>query len=56
MHYLGILGLPRRYYAYGDTDFIPESAHVMNAGITVAALLVAAAQSLFFINMIWSLF
>ena len=55
MHYLGILGLPRRYYAYGDTDFIPESAHLMNAGITVAALLVAAAQCLFFINVIWSL-
>ena len=55
MHYLGILGLPRRYYAYGDTDFIPESAHLLNSGITIAALLVAAAQSLFFINVIWSL-
>ncbi|MAQ21142.1 MAG: cytochrome c oxidase subunit I [Gammaproteobacteria bacterium] len=55
MHYLGILGLPRRYFAYGDTDFIPESAHLMNAGITIAALLVAAAQCLFFINVIWSL-
>ena len=30
MHYLGILGVPRRYYAYGDTDFIPESAHTVN--------------------------
>ena len=55
MHYLGILGVPRRYYAYGDTEFIPESAQAMNAGITVAALIVAAAQVLFFINVIWSL-
>jgi len=55
MHYLGILGMPRRYFAYGDTDFIPESAQTLNAGITVAVLIVAAAQLLFFINVIWSL-
>ena len=35
MHYLGFLGVPRRYYAMGDTDFIPESAQTLNAGITV---------------------
>jgi cytochrome c oxidase subunit 1 len=56
MHYLGILGIPRRYYALGETLFIPESAHVANEIISVAALVVAAAQSLFFINLIWSLF
>ena len=55
MHYLGFLGVPRRYYANGTTDLIPESAHTMNAGITVAALIVGTAQILFFINMIWSL-
>ena len=28
MHYLGILGVPRRYYAYGDSiEFIPQSVH-----------------------------
>ncbi|MCH8265056.1 MAG: cbb3-type cytochrome c oxidase subunit I, partial [Proteobacteria bacterium] len=26
MHYLGFLGVPRRYYALGTTDFIPASA------------------------------
>ena len=55
MHYLGILGVPRRYFAMGTTDFIPESAQTMNAGITVSALIVAVVQILFFINMIWSL-
>ena len=55
MHYLGILGVPRRYYAYGDTDFIPGSAATLNSGITVAALFVAAAQILFFVNVILSL-
>ena len=55
MHYLGILGVPRRYYAYGDTDFIPESAQTLNSGITIAALFVAVAQVMFFVNVIWSL-
>ncbi|NNF16427.1 MAG: cytochrome c oxidase subunit I [Gammaproteobacteria bacterium] len=55
MHYLGFLGVPRRYYAYGTTDLIPESAHTMNAGITVAAFIVGTAQILFFINVFWSL-
>ena len=26
MHYLGFLGVPRRYFAMGSTDFIPDSA------------------------------
>ena len=55
MHYLGILGVPRRYYANGITDFIPESAQTMNVGITIAALLVAVVQIIFFVNIIWSL-
>jgi len=55
MHYLGFLGVPRRYYAMGSTDFIPESAQTLNANITLAALFVATAQILFFINVFWSL-
>src|SRR5438034_4323081 len=56
MHYLGFLGVPRRYYAVTNTDFIPESAHSLNAGITVAALIVGAVQLLFLYNLIWSYF
>lgn len=56
MHYLGILGVPRRYYAYGTTDFIPESAMTMNTGITISALIVAVVQLIFLYNMIWSVF
>ncbi len=55
MHYIGILGMPRRYYSYGDTDFIPASAQDVNAGITIAAIVVAVAQFIFFINVFWSL-
>ena len=29
MHYLGFLGVPRRYYAMGNTVFIPESAQTV---------------------------
>src|SRR3546814_1593195 len=56
MHYLGILGVPRRYFELGETGFIPPSAHLANQAITIAALVVFAAQMLFFWNMIWSLF
>jgi cytochrome c oxidase subunit 1 len=56
MHYLGFLGVPRRYYALGETAFIPPSAHLANEAITVAALIVAAAQLAFFYNIIWSYF
>jgi len=56
MHYLGFLGVPRRYYAMGDTDFIPESAQALNAGITVSAIIVGLVQVVFIINVIWSTF
>jgi len=56
MHYLGFLGVPRRYYALGETAFIPPSAHVANEAITIAALIVGVGQLLFFYNMIWSYF
>jgi len=55
MHYLGFLGVPRRYYANGSTDFIPESAQSLNASITIAAIIVGVAQIFFIINIIISL-
>ncbi|KHT62558.1 cytochrome C oxidase [Photobacterium gaetbulicola] len=54
MHYLGILGMPRRYYNWDDYSFIPESAQSMNAFITIAALVVGAAQIIFLFNLFWS--
>ncbi|TCG04300.1 cytochrome c oxidase subunit I, partial [Paraburkholderia steynii] len=55
MHYLGILGMPRRYYAYEGYSFIPSSAQTLNTFITVVALFVATAQLLFLYNLAWSL-
>ena len=56
MHYLGFLGVPRRYYAIGGTDFIPASAQSLNAGISIAALIVGAVQLVFLYNLVWSYF
>ncbi len=55
MHYLGFLGLPRRYYAMGNAEFMNESAQALNAGISVAALIVGVAQLIFLYNAIVSL-
>jgi cytochrome c oxidase subunit 1 len=55
MHYLGIMGIPRRYFSNGITDFIPASAQSMNVGITFAALLVGVVQLIFIYNLIWTL-
>ena len=55
MHYLGFLGVPRRYFAMGSTDFIPESAQSLNASITISALIVGLSQLIFIYNVFWSL-
>ena len=56
MHYLGLLGMPRRYHDIGETAFIPASAHDLNAFMSIAALIVGFAQLVFLFNLIWSLF
>jgi cytochrome c oxidase subunit 1 len=56
MHYIGLIGVPRRYYELGETVFIPPSVHTLNEFITIAALVVGAAQLVFVFNLVWSLF
>src|SRR5215203_5279426 len=56
MHYLGLMGVPRRYYEIGEAAFVPASAHTLNAFISVVALIVGFAQMVFLLNLIWSLF
>ncbi|MGF6220447.1 cytochrome c oxidase subunit I [Pseudomonas frederiksbergensis] len=56
MHYLGFQGMPRRYYAYENYAFIPQSAQELNAFITVIALIVGVSQLLFLFNLAWSAF
>ncbi|TWH00630.1 cytochrome c oxidase subunit 1 [Mesorhizobium sp. J18] len=55
MHYVGLVGVPRRYPEIGDTAFIPDSVHDLNAFITIAALIVGFAQMVFLFNLFWSL-
>ncbi len=55
MHYLGLLGVPRRYHEIGETSFVPASAADLNAFISVVALVVGAAQMLFLFNLARSL-
>jgi cytochrome c oxidase subunit 1 len=55
MHYVGLMGVPRRYYELGDMSFLPPSAHTLNEFISIAALVVGAAQIIFLINLFGSL-
>jgi cytochrome c oxidase subunit I len=55
MHYLGFIGVPRRYFEIKDTSFIPDTVHDLNMFISVVALIVGAAQMLFLFNLIWSI-
>jgi len=54
MHYLGFIGVPRRYYEMYNSPYIPTSAEGLNAFITIAALVVGFAQIVFIYNIITS--
>ena len=56
MHYLGFVGVPRRYFEIGVTEFIPQSAQTLSAFITIAALIVGFAQLVLLYNLGWSFF
>ena len=56
MHYLGFVGVPRRYFANGEMAIIDDSVLLLNQGITIAALIVGVAQLLFIFNLIYSYF
>ena len=55
MHYVGLIGVPRRYPEIGETLFIPDSVHALNGFISVMALIVGFAQLVFVFNLVWSL-
>ncbi|KKB11704.1 cytochrome C oxidase [Devosia geojensis] len=54
MHYLGLMGAPRRYFESSDILLMPESAHALNAFISIVAFIVGFAQIVFVFNLIWS--
>ncbi|HZH27111.1 MAG TPA: cytochrome c oxidase subunit I [Azospirillaceae bacterium] len=55
MHYLGLMGVPRRYHELGDMAFLPPSTATLNAFISIVALVVGFAQMVFVFNLVWSL-
>lgn len=57
MHYLGMAGVPRRYYRFDTFSFASKPGfEEMNQFITIAAVVVFALQILFIINFIYSIF
>jgi cytochrome c oxidase subunit 1 len=52
MHYLGFIGVPRRYFEINDTSFVPANVHDLNMFISVVALIVGFAQVVFLYNLI----
>ena len=55
MHYIGLIGVPRRYSELGDMAIAPESVHQLNAFISIMAFIVGFAQLVFLFNLIWSI-
>ena len=55
MHFLGMVGHPRRYSETTGVDFLAplEPVHLF---ITIAAFITAAAQLIFLFNLFWSMF
>jgi len=54
MHYIGMAGVPRRYYSFDTFDAF-KHFDGMNKFITIAAIIVFAVQILFVINFFWSI-
>jgi cytochrome c oxidase subunit I len=55
MHYVGLVGVPRRYFELGETAFAPASVQTLNAFISIMGFIVGAAQMLFIYNIVRSL-
>ena len=51
MHYHGFVGVPRRYFEIYDSPYIDTSTLLLNKFITIAVLIVGAAQLLFLYNL-----
>ena len=54
MHYIGMAGVPRRYYRFDTFDAFKDFT-AMNQFITIAAIIVFAVQILFVINFFYSI-
>lgn len=55
MHYIGIAGFPRRYYAFTSYDFSKHIFSDMNSFISIAAIITFSAQWIFIWNFFYSM-
>jgi cytochrome c oxidase subunit 1 len=55
MHYIGMAGVPRRYYRFDNFDAFKDFDD-LNKFITVAAIITFFAQILFVVNFFWSMY
>jgi len=56
LHYLGFVGVPRRYFELGDSEIFGETVHDLNAFISIVTFCVGFAQLVFFYNLFRSYF
>ncbi len=55
MHFLGMAGVPRRYYSFNEIEAFSQYAD-LNKLISVAVIVTFLAQFIFLINFVWSMF
>ncbi len=55
MHTMGMVGMPRRYANFGEYRFL-DSIHPLVIFVSIAAIITALVQLVFYFNLIWSVF
>src|SRR2546421_77707 len=54
-HAMGMVGMPRRYAQFGEYEFL-KNTHGLVLFVTVAAIVTALVQLVFYFNFFWSMF
>jgi cytochrome c oxidase subunit I len=54
-HAMGMVGMPRRYANFGEYEFL-KNTHGLVLFVTVAAIITAIVQLVFYFNFFWSIF
>jgi len=54
-HAMGMVGMPRRYAQFGEYEFL-KNTHGLVLFLTVAAIITAVVQLVFYFNFFWSMF
>src|SRR5467141_2815996 len=54
-HAMGMVGMPRRYAQFGEYEFL-KNTHGLVLFVTVAAIITAVVQLVFYFNFFWSMF